>query len=157
MTYKVQLIIDNYLKFQQNIETSATLTLKAYANDLKQAFNFKNKDVFDLEITVTSYDEFWALARPALLRWGNLSLASRNRKVATLKSFFNWLFQERLVDKNYAEQLVCPKVPKKIPHLLSVDEIIAVLQFLDKESVAQKIETLRARALFLLLYVSVLK
>ncbi len=152
MAYKVKTIIDNYLKFQENVETSATLTLKAYANDLKQAFQFKNKNVFDAEITVTNYDEFWSLARPALLRWGNLSLASRNRKVATLKSFFNWLFQERLIDKNYAEQLICPKVPKKIPHFLSVDEIISVLQFLDKESTSQKIETLRSRALFLLLY-----
>ncbi len=160
MSVKVQKIIDNYLKFQQNVETSAVLTLKAYATDLKQAFLFKNKNEFYADRIVLNHDDFWSLARPALLRWGNLSLASRNRKVATLKSFFHWLFQQRLVEKNYAEQLICPKVPRKIPHFLSVDEIISVLQYLDTvsdqvsdESDAEvKLATLRTKSLFLLLY-----
>ena len=149
---KVQQIIANYLKFQDNIETASPLTLKAYANDLKQAFLIKHKNVFDLDKTVKSYDEFWALARPALLRWGSLSLASRNRKTATLKSFFNWLFRGKFTEKNYAELLICPKVPKKIPHFLSVDEILSVLKLLDEQSASGHLEVLRARTLFLLLY-----
>ncbi len=144
--------VDNYLKYQENIEISSPLTLRAYKNDLKQAFLHKNKNLFFIDNLLSSADDFWNLSRPALLRWGKLSLASRNRKTATLKSFFNWLFHTRLVEKNYAELLVCPKVPKKIPHFLSVDEIISVLQFLDNESAFKKIETLKSRVLFLLLY-----
>lgn len=152
MALYVRKILDNYLKYQENIETSAALTLRAYESDLKQAFLHKNKNLFFIDKEIKDANEFWNLSRPALLRWGKLSLASRNRKTATLKSFFNWLFHSRLVEKNYAELLVCPKVPKKIPHFLSVDEIISILQFLDKESAFKKIETLKSRVLFLLLY-----
>lgn len=152
MALSVRQTVDNYLKYQENIETSSPLTLRAYKNDLKQAFLHKNKNLFFIDNELSNADQFWNLSRPALLRWGKLSLASRNRKTATLKSFFNWLFHTRLVEKNYAELLVCPKVPKKIPHFLSVDEIISVLKFLDNESTFKKIEILKARVLFLLLY-----
>lgn len=158
MSFEVQTTIDNYLKYQENIESSAPLTLKAYAVDLKQAFLYENELTFDEGKKISHYDELWNLARPALLRWGNLSLASRNRKIATLKSFFNWLFKERLIEKNFAEQLVCPKVPKKIPNFLSVDEVISILDYFNRQ-IANSPEggilrrnLLRDKTLFLLLY-----
>jgi len=157
MSFEVQTTIDNYLKYQQNVESSSPLTLKAYAVDLKQAFLYKNNFSFEEERQIADCNEFWNLARPALLRWGNLSLASRNRKIATLKSFFNWLFKEHMTEKNFAEQLVCPKVPKKIPNFLSVDEVISVLDFFKRSlandpSPTQKRHLLREKTLFLLLY-----
>ena len=158
MSLEVQTTIDKYLKYQQNVESSAPLTLKAYALDLKQAFLYGNNLSFDESKHIGSYEELWTLARPALLRWGALSLASRNRKIATLKSFFNWLYRENLIEKNFAEQLVCPKVPKKIPNFLSVDEVISILDFFKKQIVQSaslgvvKKNLLRDKTLFLLLY-----
>lgn len=158
MSFEVQTTIHNYLKYQENVESSAPLTLKAYAIDLKQAFLQADNTLFDENRVIPDHNELWNLARPALLRWGNLSLASRNRKIATLKSFFNWLFKERLIEKNFAEQLVCPKVPKKIPNFLSVDEVISILDFFKKqvsdaaEAGVHKKNILRDKTLFLLLY-----
>lgn len=158
MAFDVQTIISNYLKYQENIESSALLTLKAYALDLKQAFLYENDNEFTETRQISCYSELWNLARPALLRWGSLSLASRNRKIATLKSFFNWVYKERLSDKNFASQLVCPKVPKKIPNFLSVDEVISILDFFKKQIAANvavgvvKKSVLRDKTLFLLLY-----
>ncbi|OFZ31467.1 MAG: site-specific recombinase [Bdellovibrionales bacterium RIFCSPHIGHO2_01_FULL_40_29] len=152
MPIEVSELIDNYLKYQENIESSSALTIRAYRSDLKQAFLFKNKKMFLLGLPISDFNELWSLSRAALLRWGNLSLASRNRKIATLKSFFNWLYQNKKTDKNYAEQLICPKVPRKIPHFLSVDEIISVLQYLDMCMKENRESTVQIKALFLLLY-----
>lgn len=140
-------IISKFLKYHENVQVSSPLTIAAYKLDLKQTFvDNKNKQI-------TSYSEIWTATRPVLNQWGKLSPASRNRKIATLKSFFNWLYQERLIDKNYAEQLICPKVPKKIPHFLSVDEVIAVLNFLANEkNVFKKNDLQKIKTLFLLLY-----
>lgn len=159
MSTSVQLLISKYLKYQENVESSSTQTLRAYASDLRQAFLRKNDNVFELDVKISTYAGLWEIARPALSRWGNLSLASRNRKIATLKSFFNWLFNEELTEKNYAEQLVCPKVPKKIPHFLSLDEVLSVLHFFSEQqknikisSYKNDLELLRVKTLFLLLY-----
>ena len=143
-------IISNYLKYKENIQSFSPLSLKAYRTDLLQSF--KNK-----QNKVCKYEELWSLVRPALGQWGLLSLATRNRKIATLKSFFSWLYEQRLLDINYSNQLVCPKVPRKIPHFLSVDEIISAINYLNQNlsSCADEKKQLQLRnqkSLFLLLY-----
>jgi len=162
MAYLLTKQIHNFLKYLENIESCSSLTIKAYTLDLNQAFfnkatpartQSKNNNLINLAdvkaLSFSTGEDLWLSCRDSLSQWGKLSPASRNRKIATVKSFFNWLYSERLIDKNYADQLVCPKVPKKIPHFISVDEVISVLQFLntstDKDAQIQK-------ALFNLLY-----
>lgn len=150
MHLQLGIIIDNYLKYLENIKSASPLTLKAYKADLQQAFDNKLKEVY-------KYDELYTVVRPRLNIWGHLSLASRNRKIATLKSFFSWLYEQNLTETDYSHRLVCPKVPKKIPHFISVDEVITVLNYLQKAlpeatDSPQKQRLLQQKTLFLLLY-----
>jgi integrase/recombinase XerC/integrase/recombinase XerD len=123
------------------IKSASPLTIKSYRLDLSQAFG--------REIITQSLDEEALLnhSRKALSAWGGLSLASRNRKAATLKSFFSWAFEESLTERDLSIQITCPKVPKKIPHFISVDEAVVVLKNLTAEK-----SLLKDRVLFLLLY-----
>lgn len=132
----------------KNIESCSDLTTKAYTLDLKQAYFDKNKNQFILK--ELNFDEFWNHTRTSLNQWSKLSLASRNRKVATLKSFFNWLYQESYIEKNYAHQLICPKIPKKIPDFLSVDEVTSVLKFYSNRELT--FLELQEKNLFIILY-----
>jgi integrase/recombinase XerC/integrase/recombinase XerD len=155
MATSLALTIDNFLKYKENVGSCSPLTIKAYRNDLKQVFDNKLNNVYKTE-------ELWSVARPSVSKWGQLSLASRNRKIATLKSFFGWLFEQKLVDTDYSNQIICPKVPKKIPHFLSVDEVLSVLKFLNgslkaKNNEQQKLKILKAKSLFLLLFGSGLR
>lgn len=147
--------IDNYLKYKENVHSCSPLTIKAYRKDLQQVFENKLNNVYKTS-------ELWALARPSVSKWGHLSLASRNRKIASIKSFFGWLYEQKLVDTDYSNQIVCPKVPRKIPHFLSVDEIISVLKFLNAEiknskNAKSSLQLLKTKTLFLLLYGSGLR
>ena len=134
-----------YLKYMEFVKSSSPLTLRAYRTDLEQAFG-QNID----SGTSFSEPEILNLIRKALHSWAPLSLASRNRKAATLKSFFGWVYQERLSERDLSSQIVCPKVPKKLPHFLSVDEALAVLSSFEANS--QSLHSLREKTLFLLLY-----
>lgn len=150
MSLTVLELIHKYLKYQKNIKSFSALTLKAYETDLRQCFDIKLNNIFE-------YEELWSLSRSALTRWGQLSLASRNRKIATLKSFFSWLYEQKLLDTDYSSRLICPKIPKKIPHFLSVDEVISVLKYLDSTAdqslnAPGKSEFNDQKTLFLLLY-----
>lgn len=143
-------IIDNYLKYKENIQSFSPLSLKAYQSDLRQAFGNKLNFIYE-------YKELWNLARPSLSQWGNLSPSSRNRKIATLKSFFTWLYDQKLLDNNFSNQLICPKVPRKIPNFLSVDEVVAIINCLHENLKAPADEKVRSlikhqKSLFLLLY-----
>lgn len=143
--------IDKFLKHLENIESCSPLTLKAYRLDLAQAFPNSADPVKKTELL--SEADLLHRARQALLGWGPLSMASRNRKSATLKSFFGYLFEKEVIEKDLAAQIHSPKVPKKIPHFMSVDEVIAVLQSFDRDTDSNPHEKL----LFLILYGSGLR
>lgn len=150
MSLTIGEIIDNYLKYKENIKSFSLLSLKAYRSDLAQTFKKK-------QILVCKYEDLWSQARPSLGQWGALSPATRNRKIATLKSFFSWLYDQKLLDINYSNQLVCPKVPRKIPHFLSVDEVVSVLNFINENLKTSsdektKLQLKLQKSLFLLLY-----
>lgn len=135
--------ISKYLKYMSFIKSAAPLTLKHYRIDLQQAFKYEDES--QKERTLSEV-ELLATARAAFNGWASLSLASRNRKAATLKSFFSWAFDEELTEKDLSLQIICPRVPKKLPHFISVDEALAVLGSFTAEV------PLREKVLFLLLY-----
>lgn len=125
-----------------HVRSASPLTLKHYRLDLVQAFDFEKSP------RSVNESELLATARAAFNKWAHLSLSSRNRKAATLKSFFSWAFAENLTEKDLSFQITCPKVPKKIPHFLGVDEILSVLKHFENEADRH----LKDRVLFLLIY-----
>jgi integrase/recombinase XerC/integrase/recombinase XerD len=133
-----------YFADLESVEQASPHTLRAYRRDLEQAFGSSGEE--PLQGT-------WLLEKARLAQhdWSHLAPASRNRKVATLKSFFNYVSDQKWIAEDLAPRLVSPKVPKKIPHFLSVDEALAVLKTLEGEA---RTSSSRGRdlLLFLLLY-----
>jgi Site-specific recombinase XerD len=140
-TFRLDHNIEKFLKFMDLIKSASPLTIKHYTLDLGQAFHH------EILTRQLSEDELMSHSRKALSAWGHLSLASRNRKAATLKSFFSWAFEENLLERDLSLQITCPKVPKKIPHFISVDEALSVLKILAEDAKHE-----RDHLLFLLLY-----
>ncbi|MBX2987420.1 MAG: tyrosine-type recombinase/integrase [Bdellovibrionaceae bacterium] len=143
-------MISNFMKFMAFVQTASPLTLRAYWTDLQQAYQWSPASLqpgwgpqrgggflvegaaFRVPGPRWSEEELSQKSREAPSRWAPLSAASRNRKVATLKSFLSWAYAEKLTEKNLAERLVCPKVPRRLPHFLSVDEVISLLRSFDE-------------------------
>ena len=140
-TFRLDHNIEKFLKFMDLVKSASPLTIKHYSLDLAQAFD---REILTLSLTE---EELMSYSRKSLSSWGHLSLASRNRKAATLKSFFSWAFEENLLERDLSLQITCPKVPKKIPHFISVDEALSVLKVLSEDSKHE-----RDYLLFLLLY-----
>lgn len=138
--------LDKYLKYMTFVKSASPLTLKHYQIDLRQTFKYEN--LSDLSKRTWTEMDLLTAVREAFNNWANLSLASRNRKAATLKSFFSWAFDEGLTKRDLSIQVICPKVPRKLPHFLSVDEALAVLKSLSENQDTH----LKDKILFLLLY-----
>jgi integrase/recombinase XerC/integrase/recombinase XerD len=139
-----------YLKFMENVNNSSPHTLRAYKNDLKEFFG----DEIGLSLTM---DDLKKYLLSHLSIWKDKKLSTRNRKIGTLKSFFNYLFNEQLIDQNLTELIPSPKVPQKIPHFLSFDEVVSCLNYLtttiQKSTLAKDKEVNEnKKILFLLLY-----
>lgn len=141
-------LIAKYLKYLAFSKTASHYTSKSYAKDLEQFFasaglqkilySSESGEVFFQWNEESPYlvdrssnhlvSTIEALMPVALEKWRPLKPASRNRKTAVLKSFFNWLFDEKHITKNISQDIFTVKVPTQIPNFLSVDEAIVVMQ-----------------------------
>jgi site-specific recombinase XerD len=141
--------IDNFLKYMENIQSASPHTLKAYKIDLSHLLGpvkTSNTDKIDLKTHISVQ----------LLTLGGVSPATRNRKVGSLKSFLTWMYDTHLIDTPMAEFYHSPKVPRKIPHFISFDEVTSCLEYLAKRQPPrehfEQIQNKQQRLLFLLLY-----
>jgi site-specific recombinase XerD len=156
----------NYLYFMQFIKTVSPDTIRAYQSDLAQAFHFDG-EFFSSAVAagtrltgrISRLDDtrLLVLCRDALTRWSKLAPASRNRKTACLKSFLNWLHDENVIERDLAVHLHAPRAPVRLPHHLSVDEALSLLDSIrrDEEEAGDekaRLQCVRDLALILLLY-----
>lgn len=167
-----------FLKNLHFMENSSLLTTKSYALDLFQAYSalgvphYKwnaERMQFDAGQTAEpnlpcfpcTEDQILRASIHAQGRWSHLSPASRQRKSATLKSFLKFLFRENLTLRDLSSQIVLPRIPRKIPHFISVDEVVSVIKAttpVDTSSsdlnllTPSKVQSHQTRALVLLLY-----
>lgn len=157
------------------IEKKSPHTLKAYSKDLDQSLAFLQKGSFrgpkidgfstysfvpeDENSSEDSNEEcdeaiFTKEISKYLHAVSHLETSTRGRKIATLKKFFAFLKRENLITK-IPYFLVTPKRAQKIPHFISVDEAMSVLQTFKKLILENKVPSereLQQEILFLLLY-----
>ncbi len=83
-----------------------------------------------------------------LLKKQGVGARSINRKLSSVSAYFNFLKSRNIIDKNPVDFVDKPKMEKKLPVFLDVDEIIGLLN---------SIENKRDRALLELIYSSSLR
>ena len=116
--------IDQFLHHLQRHKRYSEHTLSNYKRDLEKFFTFCNNEANSLhDLTQRSCRQF-------LYHREHEGLSNRSiaRVIACLRSFWSYLIQENIVSLNPWELTVLPKVEKKLPHILSADEMA---QFLD--------------------------
>jgi len=138
----------NHLSIEKGFSPNTT---DAYRNDLSQLADF----VEELAM-VQGYDPQWSAVDRNLLISYILNLKERNyapatvaRKLAAVKSFFDFLVAEGALRSDPTENLSSPKVGKSLPKPLSAAEVEALLEEPAKLSSP---EAKRDRAMLELLY-----
>ena len=107
----------NYLKLEKGV---AKNTLEAYKHNLTLYLNY----IAENEIKYIS-DVDLDLLNNFLLELTNLGLSenSKNRYLSAIRGFHKYLLDEELIAKDVASLVELPKLTRKIPDALSVEEI----------------------------------
>jgi len=104
MDSELQKFLD-YLKIERHYSPH---TLINYQRDLKLLINFLKGKKID-RITARSYLMFLEK------KYGKRSIA---RKLSSARSFFRFLLREKVIKSNPFEDLITPKLPKRLPNFL---------------------------------------
>lgn len=121
----MEIEIREFITYLHNIKKTSANTEVSYQRDLKKMTEFlkergiKNfKDVKELELEgYISYMEREKFASSSI-----------SRSVASMRAFFQYLWKEGVITKDPAENLKPPKVEKKAPEILSIEEVDKLLQ-----------------------------
>ena len=124
----------DYLRYERNASPE---TLENYGSDLEQFRVFltpPGEKTLPLgEVTHRVIREFiaWLYDR-------RLQKTSVARKLAALRSFFKFCVRERIVKQNSARLVSTPKLPKRVPAILTAEEMSNFLDGLSKDAAGSK-------------------
>ncbi len=145
--------IKEFLTYMQNIKNRSKSTIREYHYDLRDAFRFlklykidkvkfsnitdeliENTDITDLDINFLKKLELADLYE-YLNYLSNIRSdkpETRSRKISAIKSFFNYVtVKQKILEKNPAVELETPKLSKRLPKYLSLDESLALLHSIE--------------------------
>ena len=153
-----QILLD-FLAYHETIKAHSQRTVDEYFLDLRNFFRYlkQSRDpalqnipldeisIMDVDlalvrsITLTDiYGYMSYLSRDRVIHQNSensnkgLSAASRARKLATIRSFFNYLCNKvHLLENNPCKDMDSPKLRKSLPHYLTLDESISLLESVD--------------------------
>lgn len=129
---KLQYFIIEYKLYLNTELRLSENSINSYLTDIIKYCEFleKERNIIDPEqITVDDVRSFLAL-----LNREHISPSSQSRKLSALKSFHKFLVREKYATVNVAKLVSNPKQEKKLPVVLSVDEVDALLNSFDLTS-----------------------
>ena len=112
-------IIGEYLEYLELEKGLSQNTLEAYRRDLSE-FSQGVEDI-------TKVDRMSINMFIRKLRENKLAPSSIIKKMALLRGFFKWASSAGIIDKNPASTLEQPKVPQRLPKVVSIKEIEEML------------------------------
>jgi integrase/recombinase XerC len=138
--------IDKFLKYLEIERAASAHTLRAYRKDLEEFSKFVNIKPEDVELA----DVRGFIAEQIK---SGLNKTSVSRRLASIRSFFKFLYREGYKRINPAKLVSKPKLPKLLPRFLSVDDAFALVE----RPVGTGFLPARDRAILELLYSSGLR
>lgn len=138
--------LSDYQYFISSEKSLSTNSVKAYSHDLSLFIRFLRYK--NLEISPTEVSQKVVLNYIQYLNKLELAVSSQARILSGLRSFFNYLVIDDLIDSNPADMVELPKLRRKLPEVLSVADVEAIILAVD----LSKVDGYRNRAMVEVLY-----
>ena len=119
--------IDKFLFFLKNELNYSELTIKSYQLDLTDFFRYVESKKINY-LTITNHDVREYLK---YLDSCNLKNSTISRRISTLRTFYNYLVDENIVENNVFHNVKNPKLEKKLPNYLNYNEMEELLESID--------------------------
>ena len=119
--------VDKFLFFLKSELNYSELTIKSYQLDLTDFFRFiESKKINYLTITNHNVREYLKYLDSC-----NLKNSTISRRISTLRTFYNYLVDENIIENNVFHNVKNPKLEKKLPNYLNYNEMEELLESID--------------------------
>ncbi len=117
--------IDSFIVYLHNIKKTSRNTEMSYRRDLVKVQNYMaGQGICDVKkISATNLNSYILY-----LEKNQFSAATISRNIASIKAFYSYMFREGIVKDDVSDKLKAPKIEKKMPEILSTEEIVKLLE-----------------------------
>ena len=122
---KDKVLISEFLDYKEYVRRCSQHTIRAYKNDLDQYVNFLNKSKTDILSSESNHIQYYL----SEIGKKNISSKSMARKLASIKSLYKYLANNKVIQTNIARLIKTPKTPKRLPNFLTIKEIQNLLDY----------------------------
>lgn len=145
-------VVNDFKDYLEIEKGASAHTVRAYVKNVEQfvAYLAKARGLSAADALTFDFNTVKPLDMRGYLAYlyGNNKKSSIERKLAALRTFFNFLLKKGRIEKNPAVQVRAPKKEKPLVQCLSVDQIFQLLDAVPAETVPE----LRNMAIFETLY-----
>lgn len=139
---------ENYLQLERSLSKNS---VEAYVHDIEKLHNYLTINNIELTPQQLEYNHLFSFFK--FLNELGLSPYSQSRILSGIKGFYKYLLYENLIQKDPTELFEAPKLGRKLPEVLTVEEIEILLASIDVSSN----EGFRNKAIIEILYSSGLR
>ncbi len=137
--------IQNFIQYLHKEKNTSHNTEVSYERDLRKMNQYLGEQGID---SVTAVNATSLNSYVLYLEKEGMKPATISRSIASMKAFFHYLQKEHLIENDPSEQLKAPKIEKKLPMILSTEEISLLLE----QPSGNSPKELRDKAMLELLY-----
>ena len=145
VTFLMEREVQEYISYLHNVKHTSNNTEMSYKRDLLKVCHFMQERGINSATAVKEQD---LKAYIHALEEQKLAAATVSRNIASIKAFFLYLFSEGKIQNDPALCLKAPKIEKKMPEILTMGEVSALLEQANGDSPKE----IRDKAMLELLY-----
>ena len=117
--------IEDFIKYLKAVKKNSDYTLINYKKDLLELYDFNTNILKIDEIIVREYLEY--------LYSRKLDRNSISRKLSSIRSFYNYLVKNNIIERNYFKDISNPKRKNSLPKYAKDNDLELMFNSFDKE------------------------
>ncbi|MBM78742.1 MAG: tyrosine recombinase XerD [Crocinitomicaceae bacterium] len=117
----------NYLLLERSLSKN---TVDGYIRDVKKFCDFFSNKIPQKMYNSIDSDDFQGFL--SFLHDEKISARSQSRAISSIKSFYKYLLLEKLISSNPSELIETPKIGRKLPEFLTIEEIDELIAAIDR-------------------------
>lgn len=121
----MEVLIQKFINFLERDKRLSLNTLQSYRRDIEQYIAYLQE--INLQ-NISTTNKTTVIAYLLHLQKKGRATSTISRNLASIRSFYQYIFKNKLIDQDPTSELESPKVEKKLPQILSTQEVELLLE-----------------------------
>ncbi|NLK88396.1 MAG: site-specific tyrosine recombinase XerD [Clostridiaceae bacterium] len=121
----MEALVQKFVNFLERDKRLSVNTLQSYRRDIEQYFTYLQE--INLQ-NISNSNKTTVIAYLLYLQKKGRATSTISRNLASIRSFYQYISKNKLIDHDPTAELESPKVEKKLPQILSPEEVELLLE-----------------------------